>query len=77
MWLLMKVQAGLSPMSEPLIHMRAFLQDMQRQGALTGAQSAAVLNDMQQRWYARRTLAELQAAIERVLDAEGLPDARG
>ena len=61
------------PMSEPLLHMREFLARMRELGALGAAHEGAVLDSLQQRWYAERTLRALREALQAALATTTLP----
>ena len=58
-------EAPYHPLSEPLIHMREYLDKMLHAGHLTASQVQAVLAEMQPRWYGERTLRTLQVALTR------------
>ena len=62
------VEAPYVPLSEPLIHMRQFLTHMRAQGVMSEAQEMAILERLQPRWYAERTLPELRKALDAVFD---------
>lgn len=61
------------PMSEPLLHMREFLARMRELGALDAARERAVLQALQPRWYAERTLRALREALQTAFDGAPLP----
>jgi hypothetical protein len=52
-----------APLSEPLIHIRAYLDDMRDQGLLDARQIGAIIQTMQCRWYGYRTIPELFKAV--------------
>ncbi|MFJ7967600.1 TfuA-like protein [Streptomyces sp. NPDC096324] len=51
------------PMSEPMLHIRRFLADLASRHLLTGEQTAAIVNELKQRWYADRTMGALKNAL--------------
>ena len=61
------------PLSEPLLHMREFLARMRELGAIGPAQEREVVHDLQQRWYAERTLRALRESLQRALRSNALP----
>lgn len=73
--LLHSTDAPYLPMSEPLIHMRAFLSDMQARGHISHWQESLVLDSLLNRWYGNRTLPALKTALEVALDTKDLPGA--
>lgn len=59
------------PLSEPMLHIRAYLAHMIAQGLLDAPQHAELVSVMRERWYAGRTLALLREELKRI----GRPDA--
>ncbi|WP_432170503.1 TfuA-like protein [Streptomyces sp. 1222.5] len=60
------------PMSEPMFHIRRFLADLTGRQLLAEEQTAAIVDDLKQRWYADRTLGALKNALT---ERGGLPAA--
>ncbi|MFI9275748.1 TfuA-like protein [Kitasatospora sp. NPDC052896] len=56
-------EAPFQPFSEPLVHMRALLDDLVAQGQLTVPELSAVTERLKKRWYAERTLHSLRMAL--------------
>jgi len=54
------------PFSEPMVHLRAYLQDMLAKGFLTLDQHAAITAHVRERWYAERTLNLLRDTLTRL-----------
>lgn len=50
-------------MSEPLIHIRRFVDALQQQQKLSSAAAVAIITDLKQRWYAERTLSRLKTLL--------------
>ncbi|SEC36554.1 hypothetical protein SAMN05216532_1187 [Streptomyces sp. 2231.1] len=60
------------PMSEPMFHTRRFLADLTGRQLLAEERTAAIVDDLKQRWYADRTLGALKNALT---ERGGLPAA--
>jgi|GEM_PF-250437 len=61
------------PLSEPLLHLRAYLAHMRELGLLSEDAEHALTVTLRARWYAGRTLPALRAELQRVADAAALP----
>ena len=59
------------PLSEPLVHLRHFLDEMRREGVLDDERARTVASSLRERWYGERTL----ALLRRELDAVAAPAA--
>lgn len=66
-------EAPYMPFSEPMVHIRAYLQDMLGKGLLTTAQHVEVITHMRERWYAERTMGLLRDTLNRLAPPECLP----
>jgi hypothetical protein len=68
-------EAPYAPLSEPMVHLRAFVAHAIDQGWLNQAQGDRVIAVLRERWYGERTLANLRQAICQALDVKVLPEA--
>lgn len=66
-------EAPYAPLSEPMVHLRAFVTHAIEQDWLNRAQGDRVLAMLRERWYGERTLANLRQAICQTLDSQVLP----
>lgn len=53
------------PVSEPMIHLRAFLAHLAETGQISAVAAQTVTSALKQRWYGERTLWELRSLLER------------
>jgi ribosomal protein S12 methylthiotransferase accessory factor len=60
------------PFSEPMVHIRAYLQDMLSKGLLTSVQHVEAVTHIRERWYAERTLNLLRDTLTRLASPETL-----
>ncbi|HZX26900.1 MAG TPA: YcaO-like family protein [Telluria sp.] len=61
------------PLSEPLLHLRAYLAHMHELGLLDQDEHQALAAHLSARWYAERTLPALRAALQRIARPAALP----
>jgi TfuA protein len=61
-------EAPYLPFSEPMVHIREFLAQMEMRGLLTSAQRTALTTSLRERWYAERTLAKLREELSRLVE---------
>ncbi|MCO6003536.1 TfuA-like protein [Actinoallomurus purpureus] len=59
-------EAPYRPLSEPMIHIRGFLEDLAERGIISQEACRSVALDLKQRWYAERTLRTVHDSLKRV-----------
>lgn len=62
------------PLSEPMVHIRAYLQHMKSERLLDTPEHAEIVLAMREQWYAGRTLARLRVDLQNIARASALPD---
>jgi hypothetical protein len=56
-------EAPYAPLSGPMLHLREFCAQAQRQGLLNIEQANSILDSLQKRWYGYRTIANFRLAL--------------
>ena len=64
------------PLSEPLVHFRAALQDLARFGVISDTIQDEILRALRDSWFGDRTIARFYDLIEKASDADTLQRAR-